>query len=366
MSHHALRSAPTTEPACPVRVAGQAVSANNLYMECIVKIVLPVAGKGTRLRPHTHTKAKSLVHVAGKTVLEHIIDRLLPLAADEYLFITDENGEQIRSFMAEKYPDLPCTYLVQEERKGPAHAVSLAAPRIAPGDDLLVVFNDTIFVTDLLAIPALCADCDGLIYAKEVEDYQRFGVNVLQGDYIVDMVEKPETPVSKLAQVGLYYLKDAEGFMAALRETIAAGETVKGEYYLPAVFMRMIRNGRRFRAPQIDAWLDCGKPETLLETNRLLLENVHHVAGEVSNSLIVPPVHIEAGVVVRDSIVGPHVSIAAGCVITRSIVCDSIINGNSEVRNMVLTASILGEQVQLAGAPRRMNIGDHSLVEMVG
>ena len=331
-----------------------------------MKIILPVAGKGTRLRPHTHTKAKSLVYVAGKTVLEHIVSRLAPLQAAEYIFITDDNGGQIRDFMDEKFPDLPCTYIVQKERKGPAHAISLAAPRISEGDDLLIVFNDTIFVTDLTQIPTLCADCDGLIYSKEVEDYQRFGVNVLEGEYIASMVEKPDTPVSRLAQVGLYYLKDAPSFMRSLAETIAAGDMVKGEYYLPSVFMRMITGGSRFRAPQIDAWLDCGKPETLLESNRYLLNGRHHVHGEVINSVLVEPVHIEKGAVVRDSVLGPHVSVAAGCVVEQSIVKDSIINAGNEVRDMVLHGSILGDSVQLVGVSLRMNIGDDSLVEMEG
>jgi len=331
-----------------------------------MKIILPVAGKGTRLRPHTHTRAKSLVHVAGKTVLEHIVSRLVPLNADEYIFITDENGGQIQDFMNKNFPDLACHYIVQKERKGPAHAIFLATPRIAVDDDLLIVFNDTIFVADLQLIPRLCADCDGLIYSKEVEDYQRFGVSVLDGEFIADMVEKPDTPVSRLAQVGLYYLKDGASYMRYLAETIEAGDMVKGEYYLPSVFMRMIAGGCKFRAPQIDAWLDCGKPETLLETNRYLLRGRHHVHGEAINSVLIEPVHIDKGAVVRDSILGPHVSVAAGSVVSQSIVSDSIINANNEVRNMVLKSSILGHSVHLHGEPRRMNIGDHSLIEMQG
>jgi glucose-1-phosphate thymidylyltransferase len=328
-----------------------------------VKIILPVAGKGTRLRPHTHTKAKSLVHVAGKTVLEHIVSRLLPLEADELIFITDENGQQIEAFMQEKFPGLNCSYIVQAERLGPAHAVWLAAPRIAAGDDVLVVFNDTIFVADLTRIPALCQSCDGLIYSKEVEDYQRFGVNVLKDGLIVDMVEKPDTPISRLAQVGLYYLKDGSRFMASIAATVEAGETVKGEYYLPAVFMRMIREGMRFGAPEIDAWLDCGKPETLLETNRFLLQGRHHIHGDVINSVLIEPVHIEAGATVRNSIIGPNVSIARGSLVERSIISDSIINADDEVRGMVLDQSLLGNSVRLLGAPRRTNMGDHSLLE---
>ena len=331
-----------------------------------MKIILPVAGKGTRLRPHTHTKAKSLVHVAGKTVLEHIISRLEVLNVDEFIFITDENGKQIEDFMAARFPGMNCTYIVQKERLGPAHAVALAAPRIKDGDDVLVVFNDTIFVTDLERISHLCDDCDGLIYSKEVEDYQRFGVNVVRGGYIVDMVEKPDTPVSRLAQVGLYYLKDGKGFMAYLEQTIAAGEKVKGEYYLPSVFMRMIQDGRRFRAPELDAWLDCGKPESLLENNRYLLRGRHHAHGEVVNSVLIEPVHIERGAVVRGSILGPNVSVAAGSVVEESIIRDAIINADSKVRDIILHSSILGDSVTLIGSPRRMNIGDHSLIEMEG
>lgn len=330
-----------------------------------MKIILPVAGKGTRLRPHTHTKAKSLVHVAGKTVLEHIVERVLAIDAEELIFITDENGSQIERFMEEHFPELNCSYIVQKERLGPAHAVALASPRIVAGDEVLVVFNDTIFVTDLAKIPDLCADCDGLIYSKEVEDFQRFGVNVVEQGYIVDMVEKPETPISRLAQVGLYYLKDAKGFMAYLEQTIAAGDTVKGEFYLPAVFMRMIRDGIKFCAPEISAWLDCGKPETLLETNRYLLTgNQVGCAGTLENTVVIEPVSIAAGATVRDSIIGPNVSVAAGCLIEDSIVKDSIINADCQVQSMTLAESILGDAVQLIGSPRRMNIGDHSLIEM--
>lgn len=331
-----------------------------------MKVILPVAGKGTRLRPHTHTKAKSLVHVAGKTVLEHIIGRLAHLQVEEYIFITDEHGEQIAEQMKKSFPELTCRYVVQKERLGPAHAVLLAAPCLAPGDDLLIVFNDTIFVADLSRIPELAKDCDGLIYSHLVEDYQRFGVNVVKDGIIVDMVEKPETPISRLAQVGLYYLRDGVRFMNYIQASVDAGDTVKGEYYLPAVFMRMIHDNMTFCAPEIDAWLDCGKPETLLETNRYLLDGRHHCHGEAVNSVLIAPVHIAEGAIVRNSILGPNVSVAAGSVISESIIHDSIINLNSEVTGMLLNASILGDSVRISSTARKMNIGDHSIIEMEG
>jgi len=329
-----------------------------------MKAVLPVAGKGIRLRPHTHTKAKSLVHVAGKTVLEHIIERLQVADVEEYIFIIDDNGQQVADFMARKFPHLNCSYYVQHERLGPAHAVALAVPSINPGDELLVVFNDTIFVTDLEAIPELCRDADGLIYSKEVEDYQRFGVNVIEDGYIVDMVEKPDTPISRLAQAGLYYLKDGDGLIKMIEATIAAGDTVKGEYFLPAVFMRMIGAGLKLKAPEIDTWLDCGKPETLLETNRFLLTGRHHIHGEVDDCVLIEPVYIELGAVVKNSIIGPNVSIAAGSEIEHCIIRDSIINVDNKVSHLNLAQSLLGDSVSLSGSPRRMNIGDHSQIEM--
>lgn len=331
-----------------------------------MKIILPVAGKGTRLRPQTQTKVKSLVRVAGKTVLEHIISRLSKLQATEYIFITDENGGQIREYMERQFPALCCRYIVQKEKKGPAHAISLAMPYIETGDDLLIVFNDTIFDADLSQINDLCAGCDGLIYSKEVEDYQRFGVNVVSDGFITAMVEKPDTPVSRLAQVGLYYLKDGSAFMRYLAETIFSEDMVRGEYYLPPVFMRMMQDGRTFKAPEIDAWLDCGKPETLLEANSYLLIGRHHIHGSAVDSVLIEPVHIEKGAAVRGCILGPNVSVAAGSIVESSIISNSIINSQTHVKNMILQDSILGDEVHLVSSARRMNIGDHSLIEMHG
>lgn len=331
-----------------------------------MKVILPVAGKGTRLWPHTHTKAKSLVSVAGKTVLEHIVSRLATLEVSDFIFIVDDQGEQIQDFMDKMFPHLSCRYVVQTERKGPAHAVWLAHDYCSGDEDLLVVFNDTIFETDLTRVTSLCHDADGLIYSMEVEDYQRFGVNVMDGDFIVDMVEKPDTPVSNLAQVGLFYLRSGRRFMEYLTATIDADERVKGEFYLPPVFMRMIRDGCRLKAPTIDAWLDCGKPETLLETNAYLLKDRHHIHGEAQNCVFIEPVHVEKGARLQDCVIGPNVSVAAGAVLQRSIIRDSIINRDTRVRNMILTDTILGEAVQLVSSERTMNIGDHSLVDMQG
>lgn len=329
-----------------------------------MKVILPVAGKGTRLRPHTLTKPKSLVMVAGKTVLQHVIDGLKNLQIDEYIFITDENGEVISDYVKKHYPEIKASYIHQAERLGPAHAVALAEPRIEAGDDVLVVFNDTLFVTDLKRINKLCVDLDGLIYSKEVEDYKRFGVNVMENDVIVDMVEKPDEPISKLAQVGLYYLKDGPKFMSYIKKAIESDLKVKGEYYLPDVFKLMINDGMKLGAPEIEEWLDCGKPETLLESNRFLLERAKDNHLFIEGCVIIPPVFIHPTAKIRHSVIGPYVSVAENCVITDSIIKDSVINSNSVLHNTMLSLSLIGDSVQLSGQLQKLNIGDNSLIDL--
>ncbi len=329
-----------------------------------MKLILPVAGKGTRLRPHTFTKPKSLVRVAGKTVLQHVLDSFKRLEIDEFIIITDENGSVIQSYVEKHYPKLNAVYIQQTELLGPAHAISLASPRIQAGDDVLVVFNDTLFVTDLTRIPKLCDGLDGLIYSKEVEDYQRFGVNVMRNNIIVDMVEKPDTPISNLAQVGLYYLKDGRSFMDYIARAIKENLRVKGEFYLPEVFKLMIKDGKQLGAPEIEEWLDCGKPETLLYTNRFLLERAsgNHLCLE--GCVIIPPVSIHPIAEVKLSVIGPYVSIAKNCKIHDSIIKDSVINPNSILHSTVLEKSLIGDSVELTGQLQRMNIGDNSIIDL--
>ncbi|MGM0599472.1 MAG: sugar phosphate nucleotidyltransferase [Candidatus Rifleibacteriota bacterium] len=331
-----------------------------------MKLILPVAGKGTRLRPHTFSKPKSLVSVAGRTVLQHVIDSLKKLPVDEFIIITDENGQKIKDYLGKNYPDLKATYIPQKQLLGPAHAVSLAEPRINPGDDVLVVFNDTLFVTDLGRIPRLCEDLDGLIYSKEVENYQRFGVNVMKDGVIVDMVEKPDEPVSKLAQVGLYYLKDGKTFMDYIKKAMEQNLTVKGEFYLPDVFRLMIKDGMKLGAPEIEEWLDCGKPSTLLQTNRFLLERSTKSHLCIEGCVIIPPVFIHPSAKVFHSVIGPYASIGRNCEVNDSIIRDSIINPDSVLNNAMLEKSIVGDSVELTGQFQSLNIGDNSMIDLSG
>jgi glucose-1-phosphate thymidylyltransferase len=328
-----------------------------------MKIILPVAGKGTRLRPHTFSRAKSLVPVAGKTVLEHIINNLLILHnIEEFIFIIDENGGQIEKFIKEKYPNLQCKYIVQKERKGPAHAVWLAKDEVGESD-ILIVFNDTIFIADLTKIDSLCNGLDGLIYSKEVEDYQRFGVNVVKDGIIIDMVEKPDKPVSRLAQVGLYYIKNGKILMDAITESIEKNMVVKGEFYLPESFKIMIKNGAKLGAPTIDEWLDCGTRESLLSTNKYLLEKFNNnFCSKCINSIIVPPVFIDSGVEIENSVIGPYASVGKNSKIKNAIINNSIINSNTFIERIILSNSLIGENVNVKGRKNSLDIGDNSIV----
>ncbi len=330
-----------------------------------MKVILPVAGKGTRLRPHTHTKPKSLVQVAGKAVIDYILEELFILKdIEEYIFIVDENGSEVKKYIEDRYPNINTIFLPQKQRLGPAHAVYLAKERISDGEDILIVFNDTIFIADLYIIYTLRNRYDGLIFSKEVEDYKRFGVNVVKNGYIVDMVEKPDEPISKLAQVGIYYIKDGASLMRYIEKAIKEDKRVKGEFYLPPIFKMMIEDGFKFGAPEIDVWLDCGKPETLLETNKYLLKKNNKIFGELENVAIISPVYIGKGSKIKNTVIGPNVSIAEECIIERAILEDCIINKGSHIKNIVISHSLIGENAYVIGKGERLNIGDDSVLEI--
>lgn len=332
-----------------------------------MKFILPVAGKGTRLYPHTHSKPKSLIMVAEQTVLQYVIDGIKCLIKndnDEVIFITDNNGKTIEDFVKLHYPNLKTTYIKQEKQEGPAHAVALASPRIEQGDDVLVVFNDTLFITDLNLIPSLCKNLDGLIFSKEVEDYQRFGVSVVKDGVIVDMVEKPDKPVSNLAQVGLYYLKNGRCFIDYIKKAIDSNLKVKGEFYLPDVFKLMINDGLKLGAPLIDEWLDCGKPETLFESNRFLLNRAKNNNPKIDGTIVIPPVCVDATAKISGSIIGPNVSIGANTKISNSIIKDSIIGSDSSLESVQLDSSLVGDVANLTGHFVKLNLGDSSNLEL--
>jgi glucose-1-phosphate thymidylyltransferase len=321
-----------------------------------LKAVILLAGLGTRLRPHTYSRPKPLVNVAGKPVLGHILDGMADLEFEEIIFIVGYLGDQIEKYVNEKYPHLKSRFVIQEEMRGQAHAIDLAKPYI--DQDVLIIFGDTIWETDWTRLQRV--NSDGLIYCHEVPDPRRFGVVTLQDGFVTRFVEKPSTPISNLAVVGVYYFKAWQKLMQSIDDIITLNIQTKGEFYLADAMQRMIEQGAKLEAEPISVWEDCGTREAILFTNRYLLGKDGKNIGDSEASHIIPPVHIAKGVVVRRSIVGPNVSISEGAVIEDSILRDCIISEDAQVSSAMLEWSLIGSNARVRGAFEKLNVGDSS------
>jgi glucose-1-phosphate thymidylyltransferase len=324
-----------------------------------MRVIIPMAGLGTRLRPHTHTKPKPLLQVAGKTVLDHVLERLSGLDIEEVIFIVGYLGEQIREHVAAHY-QFPARYVEQKELKGQAHALLLAREYLS--GEVFIVFVDTIFETDLSILED--TSCDGVIFVKEVEDPRRFGVVIVEHGYITHFVEKPDTDVSNLALVGLYYIKDSPLLLDCLDSVVERGIKTKGEYYLADALQLMVDRGAKLETGTVDVWADCGKPETLLATNRYLLERSGGTEGETTNSVIIPPVHIDASASIHESVIGPYVSVAEEVQVTRSIISDAIIDEGARVHDAIVEKSLIGSCSEINGHASILDLGDDSRVDL--
>jgi glucose-1-phosphate thymidylyltransferase len=326
----------------------------------VVKVVIPVAGLGTRLRPHTYSKPKPLVHVAGKPVLGHILDQLRTLAVEEIIFITGYLGYQIEEYVRANY-DFPVRFVEQTELRGQAHALHLAADAI--DRPVMIIFVDTIIKADLAALEATTED--GVLFVREVEDPRRFGVAVLTDGYVSRLVEKPKQPVSRLAVVGVYYLRNWQLLREALQEVIDRDLQTAGEYYLADALQVMIDHGARLRANPVEVWEDCGTLEALLQTNRYLLGNGFSQEDTPTvNSILIPPVYVARSARVENSILGPYASIADNAVVIGSIVRDSIVSDGARIVDGSLTGSLIGSNASVTGRTARLNVGDQSQVEV--
>jgi len=342
-----------------------------------MKVIIPLAGFGKRLRPHTYTKPKPLVNVAGKAVLGHILDKLQGLDVEEIVFIVGWLGEQIEEYVSANYA-FKAHCVEQKELLGQAHAIRLARELV--DGEVLIIFVDTIFEADLARLDTVPSD--GVIYVKEVENPRRFGVVTLDDQGLITrFVEKPETPVSNLAVIGVYFCRDAPLLFECIDELIEKDIQTKGEYFLADALQLMVDRGSRFNAWTVEVWEDCGTRDSVLETNRYLLEQVPHANGEhAENSIVVPPVyidpsarvvnsrvgphvHIGANSVVTDSLVGPYVSLAEGSQVHTSIVKDTIINEESHIEEAMLSWSLVGQGALVRGTFERLNVGDSSEID---
>ena len=312
-----------------------------------LKVIVPLAGKGTRLLPLTHRVPKPLVHVAGRPVMDYVMDGLKGLDVSELIVITGHLKDVVERYIRARY-DVPARFVEQKTLDGTAGAIDLARPFV--DGPVLIVFVDTLFDADLSVIKT--SDADGILWAKEVEDYQRFGVIVTdQRGYMTRIVEKPKTPISKLANIGLYYVRDwktlFDGITAVLGRTADKG----GEFYLTDAFQYMVDQGKKLVVGKVDGWYDCGKVDTLLATNRHLLQRgrARRPAKVPFGVTIVDPVYIEDGVTLRDCLVGPNVAVETGSEIAGSTVADSILGRGVRVVGASVRGSLIGDGQTVRG-----------------
>ncbi len=321
-------------------------------------VIFPVAGFGTRLRPLTWSKPKPLVSVAGKPILEHVIDRVMPADPDSFIFITGYLGEQIETWARQTY-DLPMEFVEQPQMLGQTDAISRTRD-LCKGAGL-ILFPDMVFEADFMELAS--TDADAVIYTKEVDDPSAFGVVVTDAyGQITTFIEKPETPVSNQAVVGIYYFRNMPDLYDAIDEQMERKMMLKDEYFIADAIQIMIDRGKKVITAPVTAWEDCGNIDVLLSTNRYLLDRTASDADR-ENALIIQPSIIAADAVLEGSIVGPYASIGAGAIVRDSIVRDAIVEAGASIQSAIIEHSVVGRGASVSGSPVEIQIGDNSVTK---
>ncbi len=329
-----------------------------------MKAIIPVAGAGTKLRPHSYSQPKALIPLAGKTVLSIIIDQLREAGINEFIFIVGYLGEKIQDHVKSKYPDLKAHYVHQVDRQGVGHAIKLTG-NIVNGDEVFVVLGDTICEYD---IKEVVNSPYSMVGVRRVDDPRDFGVAEIEDDgFISRVVEKPQIPKSNMALVGIYKIKESEQLFQCLENNIRQGLRSHGEYNLTDALDCMIKAGAKLSSFKVENWFDCGRRETLLESNATLLKKFaqeNPIKYEFENTVIVQPVSIGSGCTIKNSIIGPNVAIGDNTIIDYSIVKNSIIGSFSNLYDIVLETSVIGSDTNLRGETRSLNIGDNTSIDL--
>lgn len=321
-----------------------------------MKLIIPMAGKGTRLRPHTHTTNKSLVHVAGKPLIAHILDSLSDLKIDEAIFILDKEQPELVELIENNYK-FKGTYIQQKEQKGNGHAI-FGAKKYATGDDVFIIFGDTLVEANLKKIDK--DNEEGIIWTKKVDDPSSYGVVFEQDNKITRLIEKPETPISDKAIIGMYYFNNSKKLFNALEHIIKNDIKSKGEYMLTDAIQIMIDKGDKFVSREVQRWVDTGTVPRLINTNKYLLEKSKQKTEPTKNSIIIKPVFIEKGAKIENSIIGPNVSIGKQAKINNAVISDTIVNKEAIISDAVLKQCVIGKNAKVKGNAKKLNIGDGS------
>ncbi len=331
-----------------------------------MKAIIPVAGAGTKLRPHTYTQPKALIPLAGKTILSIIVDQLYEAGIKDFIFIIGYLGDKIQDYVKKQYPDLNCHFVLQNERYGTGHAINLTRELVGD-DEVLIVLGDTIAEYD---VKAIIDSPVSMLGVKKVDDPRNFGVAEIEDDgFISRVVEKPSIPKSNMALVGVYKIKETDFMFTCLEKLIVANDKGYEEFSLTEALECMMQRGARFKAFKVPNWFDCGKKETLLESNATLLKKF---GGNVfqnhsfENTIIIPPVSIAEGCEIKNSVIGPNVAIGEHTKLSHAIIKDSIIGSYSNLFEIVISKSLIGSDAEVKGVNRSLNIGDNTAIDLSG
>lgn len=322
-----------------------------------------MAGYGIRLRPHTWSRPKQLIRMAGKMVIDHVLDTFATLpdpANSEFIFIVGYLGEKIEDYMHHNHPNLNVRYVEQPEMRGQSHAISLASKYL--DSPMLVLFADTLIETDFSFLPTETAGA--VAWVKAVPDPRRFGVASLgEGGWVNHLVEKPQEINNNLALAGCYYFQNSDELLHAIQEQMQRNINHKNEFFLADAINIMIEHGLKMRVEYVETWLDAGTPADVPITNRYLLEHGRDNSVEASShrtTVIIPPVYIHPDATIENSVIGPYTDIGAGCKIQSCIIRDSIIDDCSIMTDMILEHSLIGQEVHIDRKAGIMNVGDHT------
>lgn len=327
----------------------------------MLKAVVPAAGEGRRLKPHTHTTPKVLLQVAGKPIIGHIMDRLAEVKPEQVIVIVGNQGAQIQEYLTKTY-SLNFKFVEQPDPKGLGDAVARAADFFTKEKEpmqLLILLGDTIVDINLKEIIGK----ENYIGTKPVDDPRRFGVVETRDGYVTKITEKPLEPKSNLAVVGLYYFTQALPLFENLSKIIREDRKTRGEYQLSDALQEMVESGVKIKTFPVEYWLDCGTPEALIATNRYLLQTNNYYKPR-ERVVIIPPVCIDDSVSIEESVIGPFVSIGEDVEIRNSIIRDSIINQRAYVENSLLEGSILSESAIIRERAHHVNLGAFSELEL--
>ena len=331
-----------------------------------MKAIIPVAGAGTKLRPHTYTQPKALIPLAGKTILSIIVDQLKEAGITKFIFIIGYMGEKIQDYVTAHYPELECSFITQNERFGTGHAIELTKQLVGE-EELLIVLGDTIAEYDIRSV---LNSPHSMLGVKKVDDPRNFGVAEIEDDHFISrVVEKPSIPKSNMALVGIYKVKETQLLFTCLKKISEQNIRSYHEFSLTDALECMIQQGAVFQSFKVSNWFDCGKKETLLESNAILLKKFGGNIPEINNfqnSIFIPPVSIGEGCVILNSVIGPNVAIGEHSIVNHSIIKDSIIGAYSHLNEIVLNNSLIGSDAEVRGVSRNLNIGDNTAIDLGG